>query len=302
MRFKKVIILYGGESAERGISLLSGQAVFDALNQEGIDVQLWDPAVKPLTDLAANKPEVVFIALHGGMGEGGEVQAALRLMNIPYTGSDAQACMLSMDKYLSKLVWHAQGLPTAPYVLVRSEKDWSACEALNFPLFLKPLREGSSVGVHKIKDRTALFEIGRPLLAEYSVLLAEAFLSGPEISCSILGDEALPVVRIEPCNEFYDYEAKYVNHNTLYHCPAGLTREQEEDVRKLALSAFRSCGCKGWGRVDLVQGSDGIFYLLELNTVPGMTTRSIVPRAAEHRGLDFKTLCLTILNYAAAKG
>lgn len=298
MKFNKVGVLYGGDSSEREISLLSGQAIFEALIAKGLVCELFDPAVTPIYKLLDKAIDAAFIALHGGIGEDGSIQSTLDLMGIPYTGSKYKACVISHDKILSKWMWQASGLPVARSVVVRDLSHLVSCQALGFPLFLKPPCEGSSVDVHKIRDEKELISIAQRLLLKYPCLLAEEFLDGGEYSCSILGQKALPLVKIEPNSEFYDYKAKYLQDETVYYCPAGLTIKEEEEARSLALSAFLVCGCQGWGRVDLIRDRQGCFYILELNAVPGMTSHSLVPMAARENGLSFEDLCLTILNYA----
>ncbi|QRN40972.1 MAG: D-alanine--D-alanine ligase [Neisseriaceae bacterium] len=296
--FNKVAILYGGKSLEREISLMSGQAVYQALINKNINAELFDPSEQDIFELKKQGFDVAFVVLHGGSGENGEIQSCLEMMAIPYTGSDSRACVLSDDKYLTKLLWEKENLPIADYVLVNNESKLEACEQLGFPLFMKPTREGSSIGVHKIKDRTELLEVYTKLSTQYTEVIAETFLSGGEFSCPIIGSEALPVVKIEPSNEFYDYEAKYLRNDTVYSCPAGLSEEDERYAKQICLQAFNSLGCSNWGRVDFMRGVDGKFYLLEVNAAPGMTTHSLVPKSAFEYGLNFEQLCLRILSYA----
>ncbi|MCV2503111.1 MAG: D-alanine--D-alanine ligase, partial [Neisseriaceae bacterium] len=210
MKFNKVAVLYGGKSSEREVSLASGKAVHQALKAKGVNAELFDPATQEIFELKKQGFDAAFIVLHGGSGENGEIQACLQMMAIPYTGSDSRACVLSDDKYLTKIVWGSKNLPIADYVLITDESKLDACEQLGFPLFIKPTCEGSSVGVHKIKNKAELLEVYKELSKQYSAIIAEAFLSGGEFSCPIIGGEALPVVKIEPSNEFYDYEAKYL--------------------------------------------------------------------------------------------
>jgi D-alanine-D-alanine ligase len=297
-RFGKVAVMLGGTSAERPVSLASGAAVLAALTRQGVDAHAFDPAKRSLGDLAGGEFDRVFIALHGRYGEDGCMQGALELMGIPYTGSGVLASALGMDKWRTKLVWRAAGLPTADWEVLTPASDFAAVEArLGLPLFVKPAREGSSIGMSKVKARGAL-EAAYRLAAEHDPLvLAERFLDGAEYTAAILADRALPLIRLEPSTavEFYDFEAKYVRNDTRYHCPAGLPPEREAAFRALALDAFRLIGCRGWGRVDFMLDHDGSPFLLEINTAPGMTDHSLVPMAARAAGLSFDELCLAIL-------
>lgn len=299
MCFHRVAVLYGGDSSEREVSLQSGEAVAVALKKAGLDIYLFDPSHEPLENLKRMGVEAVFNVLHGGWGENGEMQAVLHMWGIPQTGSKAKACMLAFDKYLTKLIWQNMGLKTAPFFLIQEEEDLNKAEALGFPLFLKPLTEGSSVGVRKIKNKQELIQEFVHLKKQHSMLMAEEFLSGGEYSCSIIGETALPVIKIEPVNEFYDYESKYLSDKTRYLCPALLTEKEEKNARCLAKAAFESVGGKGLGRVDFMRNAQGDFSLLEINMVPGMTSHSLMPMAAKVAGLSFQELCLRILSYAS---
>jgi D-alanine-D-alanine ligase len=295
----KVGVLMGGSSAEREISLKSGNAVLAALLRQGVDAHGFDPAERRLAELADSGFERVFLILHGRGGEDGTMQGALNLLGIPYTGSGVMASALGMDKWRSKMVWQAAGLPVPDYALLDETSDFAAVEArLGLPLFVKPANEGSSVGISKVKIPGGLAEAYQAARRHDPLVLAERFMGGGEYTVAILGDQALPAIRIEPVNEFYDYEAKYFRDDTRYHCPCGLSAEREAAMQALAKQAFQVLGCRGWGRVDVLLDSDGNAYLLEINTAPGMTDHSLVPMAARQAGIDFDQLCLRVLEMA----
>ena len=296
-RFGKVAVLLGGRSGEREVSLKSGAAVLAAMQRSGVDAYGFDPAEQPLQALA--QFDRVFIALHGRYGEDGTVQGALELMGIPYTGSGVMASALGMDKWRTKLLWRAVGVATPDFELVQADSDFAAIEArLGLPLFVKPANEGSSIGISKVKTSGGL----RPayaLAAEADPLvIAERYMGGGEYTVGILGDTALPAIRIVPANEFYDYEAKYLRDDTQYLCPCGLPAEQEAQIRAEALQAFRAVGGRGWGRVDFLMDEAWRHYFLEVNTSPGMTDHSLVPMAAKAAGIGFDELVLKILELA----
>ncbi len=297
-QFGKVAVMLGGTSAERPVSLNSGAAVLAALQRQGVDAHPFDPANRNLGDLISGEFDRVFIALHGRYGEDGCMQGALELLELPYTGSGVMASALGMDKWRTKLLWRAAGLPTADWEMLTAASDFAAVEKkLGLPIFVKPAREGSSIGMSKVTDPGTL-KAAYELAAEHDALvLAERFIDGDEFTVGILGDVALPLIRLEPAKEkaFYDFEAKYLRNDTQYHCPAGLPEAQEMTMRKLALDAFRLLGGRGWGRVDVMTDSLGNPYLLEANTSPGMTDHSLVPMAARAAGLDFDQLCVAIL-------
>jgi D-alanine-D-alanine ligase len=297
-RFGKVAVMLGGTSAERSVSLNSGNAVLAALGRQGVDAHAFDPATRSLGDLMADEFDRVFIALHGRHGEDGCMQGALELLHLPYTGSGVMASALGMDKWRTKLLWRAAGLPTADWAILAADSDFAAVEAqLGLPIFVKPAREGSSIGMTKVVAPGAL-EAAYATAAEHdSLVLAEKFIDGAEYTIGIVGDAALPLIRLEPGKDrmFYDFEAKYLRDDTLYHCPAGLPDARETALRQLSLDAFRLLGGRGWGRVDLMLDRHGDPCLLEVNTVPGMTDHSLVPMAARAAGMDFDTLCLRIL-------
>lgn len=297
--FGKVAVLFGGKSAEREVSLKSGAAVLAALLRSGVDAHPFDPAVQNLQALADDGFERAFIALHGRYGEDGTVQGALELLGIPYTGSGVMASALGMDKWRSKLVWQAGGLPIPDYVLLDEHSDWgSVAQQLGLPLFVKPANEGSSVGISKVKSAAELPAAYREAARHDPLVLAERYIGGGEYTVAILGERALPVIKIEPANEFYDYEAKYLSDETRYLCPSGLSAEREAGMQELAKRAFALIGGQGWGRVDFLAGEDGKVYLLEANTSPGMTDHSLVPMAARRDGMSFEQLVLRILELA----
>lgn len=298
--FGKVAVLMGGSSAEREISLISGQAVLDALLADGVDAFSFDPAVQSIWTLAEQKPNRAFIILHGGDGEDGTVQAALDLMKIPYTGSGVMASALAMDKIRTKLLWQAAGIPTPRSRRVASAAEGTSVIAeLGLPLIVKPVREGSSIGVTKI---TQLEEFAAAFAAAATLpdgrqeeVMAEEFVAGTELTAAVLGRTALPLVRIEAPEGRYDYQNKYFTDVVKYHCPAGVKATKEAEIGKIVLAAFDALGCRGWGRADLILRADGSFSLLEMNTAPGMTGHSLVPMAARAAGIDFGTLVLQIL-------
>lgn len=294
--FGKVAVLFGGRSAEREVSLKSGTAVLAALLRSGVDAHAFDPAVQNLQALVDDGFDRAFIALHGRFGEDGTVQGALELLGIPYTGSGVMASALGMDKWRSKLVWQAGGLPIPDYALLDEHSDWKAvAHQLGLPLFVKPANEGSSVGISKVKAVGELAAAYREAARHDKLVLAESFIGGGEYTVAILGDQALPVIKIEPANEFYDYEAKYLRNDTRYLCPSDLDAAQEDEMQSLAKQGFALIGGQGWGRVDFLMSESGKPYLLEANTSPGMTDHSLVPMAARQAGMSFEQLVLRIL-------
>jgi D-alanine-D-alanine ligase len=291
--FGKVAVLMGGPSAERKISLMSGQAVLDSLRRSGVDAQGFDPAERELAEI--KRFNRAFVILHGRGGEDGTVQGALELMGVPYTGSGVLASALCMDKWRTKLVWQAAGVPIADYLLLDADSDISATAArLGLPMFVKPANEGSSIGITKVKraeDLPAAYDVA----AGYDELvIAERFIDGAEVQFPILGERVLPSIRIEPATEFYDYDAKYFRDDTRYHCP-GLPAAQEASLHESVLRAFRVLGCRGWGRMDLIVDRMGRPFFLEMNTVPGMTSHSLMPMGAKAAGIGFDELVLRIL-------
>jgi len=297
--FGKVAVLFGGRSAEREVSLNSGAAVLAALRKSGVDAHAFDPAQRDLSELKNEKFDRVFIALHGRFGEDGTVQGALELLEIPYTGSGVMASAIAMDKWRTKLIWQAMGLSIPEYEALTAPSDWSAlADHLDLPLFMKPANEGSSVGISKVKSVEELPLAYAEAAKHDKVVIAESYISGGEYTVSILNGRALPVVKIEPVNEFYDYEAKYLSDETSYLCPCGLSAEDETEMQEMALQAFTLIGGQGWGRVDFLRGEDGRAYLLEVNTSPGMTDHSLVPMAARQAGISFEQLVVQILESA----
>ena len=297
-RFGKVAVMLGGTSAERPVSLNSGTAVLAALTRTGVDAHAFDPARRTLSDLAAGEFDRVFINLHGRFGEDGCMQGALELMELPYTGSGVMASALAMDKWRTKLIWRAAGLPTADWEILTAETDFDAVErSLGLPIFVKPAREGSSIGMTKVKHPGELQAAYLSAAEHDPLVLAEKFIDGAEYTAAILGTTALPLIRVElpQAVEFYDFEAKYLRNDNQYHCPSGLAPEQELACQQMALQAFQLVGCRDWGRVDFMLDSAGNPYLLEVNTSPGMTDHSLVPMAARAAGKDFDALCLEIL-------
>jgi D-alanine-D-alanine ligase len=297
--FGKVAVLLGGKSSEREISLLSGNAVLGALQSRGVDAHAFDPAERPLADLQRENFSRVFIALHGRFGEDGTVQGALEIMGIPYTGSGVMASALSLDKWRTKLIWQACGIPTPRYLLLDSNNDWNrVAQTLGLPLIVKPAHEGSTIGLSKVQS-VAELPAAYALAARYDALvLAEEFIAGQELTASVLGDVALPLVRIEAPEGNYDYQNKYFTDTTKYHCPSGIRPELEDSIKAFTLQAFKVLGCSGWGRADMMLRADGRFSFLEFNTSPGMTGHSLVPMAARQAGIEFPDLVLRILELA----
>ena len=296
--FGKVAVLFGGTSAERAVSLNSGSRVLAALQGQGVDAHPFDPADQPLDALKGY--DRAFIALHGRHGEDGTIQGALEVMHIPYTGSGVLASALAMDKFRTKLMWQAAGLAVPEYALLTADSDFADVEeALGLPLFVKPAREGSSIGVTKVKTPGGLQAAYEEAARHDPLVIAEKGVMGGEYTVGIIGDQVLPIVKIEPATEFYDYEAKYNRDDTRYLCPCGLPGKKEMQIRKEALDAFRVLGGRGWGRVDFLMDEEGNHYFLEVNTAPGMTDHSLVPMAARVAGLDYPALVRRVLELAA---
>jgi D-alanine-D-alanine ligase len=295
----KVAVLLGGSTAEREVSLKSGALVLAALRARGVDAHPFDPADKDLEDLIEARFERAFIALHGRFGEDGTVQGVLEWLGIPYTGSGVLGSALAMDKLRAKLLWQACGIPTPAHELLEAHGDFKAVAArLGVPLMVKPVNEGSSIGMSKVRAAGALEEAYALAVNYDRMVMAEKFIEGSELTAGILGDEALPLIRLETPREFYDYEAKYVADDTRYLIPCGLPAARERELQALCLKAFRALGCSGWGRVDLMLDAAGGPWLLEVNTAPGMTDHSLVPMAARAAGLSYEDLCLKILEGA----
>lgn len=299
--FGKVAVLFGGTSAEREVSLNSGSRVLAALQGQGIDAHPFDPAEQPLDALKGY--DRAFIALHGRHGEDGTIQGALELMHIPYTGSGVMASALGMDKFRTKLLWQAAGLPIPDYAILNADSDFADIEEeLGLPIFVKPAHEGSSIGISKVKEHDTLY-LAYAEAAKYDPLvIAEKGVMGGEYTVGIIGrgDDmvALPIIKIEPATEFYDYEAKYNRDDTRYLCPCGLSEAKETEIRQGALEAFRILGGRGWGRVDFLMDEAGNHYFLEVNTAPGMTDHSLVPMAARVAGMEYPALVKRVLELA----
>jgi D-alanine-D-alanine ligase len=297
--FGKVAVLMGGRSAERAVSLKSGERVLAALTAKGVDAHAFDPKERSIGALVEQRFDRAFVILHGRYGEDGTIQGALELLGIPYTGSGVLASALAMDKWHAKLVWQSCGIPTPRSELLIHGSDMQAVATrLGLPLMVKPANEGSSIGMTKVKSSRELAE-AYALAANYdSVVIAESFVDGVELTAGILGGNPLPLIKLETPREFYDYEAKYQAKDTRYLIPCGLPPDAERIVQDEALFAFNTLGCSGWGRVDLILDRSGKPYFLEVNTSPGMTDHSLVPMAARHAGLSFEELCLRILESA----
>ena len=299
--FGKVAVLLGGPSSEREISFLSGNAVLKALREQGVDAHPFDPAGRDLLELKREGFARAFIALHGRFGEDGTVQGALETLKIPYTGSGVMASALAMDKWRTKLVWIASGVPTPRYRVVDASTDWMKLVAeLGLPLIVKPAREGSTIGIAKVSkvDRDELSVAYADAAKHDPLVLVEEFVTGTELTASILGRHALPLIRIEAPQGNYDYHNKYFSDETKYYCPSGLAAALEDEIRAECLRAFDLIGCTGWGRLDLILRADGTYSLLEVNTSPGMTGHSLVPMAARQAGIAFADLCVEILRGA----
>jgi D-alanine-D-alanine ligase len=299
--FGKVAVLMGGPSSEREISLLSGNAVLGALRGEGVDAHAFDPAQRDLWSLKTEGYARAFIALHGRFGEDGTLQGALEVLGIPYTGSGVMASALAMDKWRTKLVWQASGIPTPHYRVVDATTDWTRVVAeLGLPLIVKPAREGSTIGITKVTrvDGDELASAWRVAAQHDPLVLVEEFVAGVELTASIVDERALPLIRIEAPQGNYDYHNKYFSDETRYYCPCGLPEAQERAIRERSLAAFEVVGCTGWGRLDLILRDDGSFQFLEVNTSPGMTGHSLVPMAAKQAGISFGELCVRILRGA----
>ncbi|HFT0374873.1 TPA: D-alanine--D-alanine ligase [Enterobacter mori] len=302
----KIAVLFGGTSAEREVSLNSGAAVLAGLREGGVDAHPVDPKETDVTQLKAMGFDKVFIALHGRGGEDGTLQGLLELIGLPYTGSGVMASAISMDKLRSKLLWQGAGLPVAPWVaLTRTECELGLSDSVNthiaalgLPVIVKPSREGSSVGMSKVDKAEDLSAALTLAFQHDEEVLIEKWLSGPEFTVAMLGEEILPSIRIQPAGVFYDYEAKYLSDETQYFCPSGLEAEREADLQSLVLKAWNVLGCRGWGRIDVMLDGNGQFYLLEANTSPGMTSHSLVPMAARQAGMSFSQLVVRILDQA----
>ncbi len=298
-RFGKVAVLLGGRSAEREISLMSGRNVLEGLRRVGVDAHPFDPAQRELFELKREGFERVFIALHGRYGEDGTVQGALELMGIPYTGSGVMASALSLDKLRTKLVWVASGLPTPRHEVVSANSDWAAVAGqLGLPLIIKPAHEGSTLGLTKITHASELPTAYQHAAGYDRLVLAEEFVEGEELTAGFVGEQALPLIRIDAPQGNYDYQNKYFSDETQYICPCGLPQAEERGIQELVMRSAWVLGCTGWGRADLIRRADGSVSLLEMNTSPGMTSHSLVPMAAKAAGISFEQLVVRILETA----
>lgn len=294
--FGRVAVMLGGESSEREVSLDTGNAVLEALCSRRVAAEPWDPAERSLREFADAGFDRVWIALHGPGGEDGALQGALQWLGIPYTGSGVLASALAMDKVRSKRIFREAGIPTPDYAVLADAGDGEAAvRQLGYPLVLKPAGQGSSVGMTKVLEESQLREAVELALGYCGVALAERCLSGDEITVSVLQGEALPSIRIETPRVFYDYEAKYQADSTRYYCPGTTDAAAERRYAELAVATFESLGCSGWGRVDFMADDDGLPSVLEVNTVPGMTSHSLVPMSAKAAGIEFDELCWRIL-------
>ena len=300
--FGRVAVLMGGWSAERQVSLWSGEAVLAALKKRNVDAHGIDATRESILGLRAQGFERAFIVLHGGAGEDGTVQAALELQGIPYTGSGVAGSAVKMNKVTAKRIWLAEKLPTAPFAILASEADAkAAAKKLGWPFVIKPTSEGSSVGVTIVKQAAQIPGAFRLARGDGREVMAEKFVKGAEISVPVLDGQALPSVRIEPASEFYDYHAKYIAEDTKYTCP-GVAKAIEKKAGAIALRAFELVGATGWGRVDFIVDRSGKPWLLELNTIPGMTSHSLVPKSAKAAGMSFDELCWAILETSLEAG
>ena len=304
----KVAVLMGGRSSEREVSLMSGSGVLAALQSKGVDAHKFDPAEQSLDQLKVQGFDRCFIALHGRYGEDGTVQGALELLDIPYTGSGVMASSIAMDKVMTKRIWRFEGLPTPDWRMVASaDETRAAFEALGAPMIVKPARDGSSIGLTKVMNADECAK-AYELAAQYDAeVLCEEFITGDETTCPVLGTgasaRALPVIRIVAPEGNYDYQNKYFTDTTQYHCPSGLPADEEAEIQRIVEKAFRTLGCRGWARADImIRASDRKPFLLEINTSPGMTGHSLVPMAARASGVSYENLCLGILAMSTLDG
>lgn len=295
-KFGKVAVLLGGKSAEREVSLDSGKAVLEALVRSGVNAEGFDPQERSVTELVGY--DRAFIVLHGRGGEDGQIQGALEWLNIPYTGTGVQGSAIGMDKVKTKQIWQGSELPTAPYRIIAKDTNLDdVIASLGLPLIIKPVHEGSSVGMSKVEKAEDLAGAVEKATLHDAVVMAEKWITGREYTISFLNGQPLPVIRLQPPADvaFYDYETKYNRNDVEYGIPCGLAADVEKQLQALCLRAFQAVGASGWGRIDAMQDENGDFWLLEVNTVPGMTSHSLVPKAAKTVGLDFDQLCVAIL-------
>ena len=300
-KFGKVAVLLGGKSAEREVSLDSGKAVLEALLRSGVNAEGFDPQERSVTELV--NYDRAFIVLHGRGGEDGQIQGTLEWMNIPYTGTGVQGSAIGMDKVKTKQIWQGSDLPTAPYRIIGKDADFNeVIENLGLPLIIKPVHEGSSVGMSKVEKVEDLAAALEKATQHDAIVMAEKWITGREFTISFLNGQPLPVIRLQPPADvaFYDYEAKYNRNDVEYGIPCGLSETEEKRLQELCTRAFQAVGASGWGRIDAMQDEQGKFWLLEVNTVPGMTSHSLVPKAANAVGYSFDELCVAILEQTLA--
>ena len=298
--FGKVAVLMGGDSNERAVSLLSGDAVFHALKRLEIDAEAFDPSSRDINEIQSYNR--VFIALHGRGGEDGSMQAFLKSKNIAYTGSDSLSSAIGMDKLKTKLLWRSLNISTPDFLQVTEKTSYEEImSAIGVPFFIKPSNEGSSIGIDKIKNEKQYQDAFLKTSKIDANVIVEKFVDGEEFTVAIVNDKTLPVIKIKPSNEFYDYQAKYIKDDTQYICPSGIEKQKEVSISKEALQAFKIIGCSSWGRVDFMMDKQGRHYFIEVNTSPGMTSHSLVPMAAKEVGINFDQLALEILKTADVK-
>ncbi|MPW45488.1 D-alanine--D-alanine ligase [Acinetobacter guerrae] len=295
-KFGKVAVLFGGKSAEREVSLDSGNAVLEALLRSGVQAEAFDPKNRSVTELV--NYDRAFIVLHGRGGEDGQIQGTLEWLNVPYTGTGVQGSAIGMDKIKTKQIWQGTDLPTAPYRIINKDSNIDEIvESLGLPVIIKPVHEGSSIGMSKVEKKEDFAQAIAKATEHDAIVMAEKWITGLEYTIVVLNGEALPVIRLEPPKDvaFYDYDAKYQRNDVQYGIPSGLSESDEKQLQQLTLRAFQAVGANGWGRVDAMQDEQGNFWLLEINTVPGMTSHSLVPKAAKAVGIGFDELCVAIL-------
>ena len=295
-KFGKVAVLFGGKSAEREVSLDSGNAVLEALLRSGVQAEAFDPKHRSVTDLV--NYDRAFIVLHGRGGEDGQIQGTLEWLDVPYTGTGVQGSAIGMDKIKTKQIWQGTDLPTAPYRIISKDSNIDEIvDSLGLPVIIKPVHEGSSIGMSKVEKKEDFAQAIAKATEHDAIVMAEKWITGCEYTIVVLNAEALPVIRLEPPKDvaFYDYDAKYQRNDVQYGIPSGLSESDEKQLQQLTLRAFQAVGASGWGRVDAMQDEQGNFWLLEINTVPGMTSHSLVPKAAKAVGIGFDELCVAIL-------
>jgi D-alanine-D-alanine ligase len=298
--FGKVAVLMGGDSNERAVSLLSGDAVFHALKRLEIDAEAFDPSSRDINEIQSYNR--VFIALHGRGGEDGSMQAFLKSKNIAYTGSDSLSSAIGIDKLKTKLLWRSLNISTPDFLQVTEKTSYAEIvSAIGVPFFIKPSNEGSSIGIDKIKNEKQYQDAFLKTSKIDANVIVEKFVDGEEFTVAIVNDKTLPVIKIKPSNEFYDYQAKYIKDDTQYICPSGIEKHKEVLISQEALKAFKVIGCSSWGRVDFMMDKQGQHYFIEVNTSPGMTSHSLVPMAAKEVGINFDQLVLEILKTADVK-